>query len=69
MVRGTVLTDQNKPQFTRYLSCVNTKRGIYYYTTYQNSRINAVNMFNEDLNGDKLISYPINKEFDIKLQN
>ena len=69
VVRGTVLTDQNKPQFTRYLSCVNTKRGIYYYTTYQNSRINAVNMFNEDLNGDKLISYPINKEFDIKLQN
>ena len=27
------------------------------------------NMFNEDLSGENLITYPINKEFDIKMQN
>lgn len=67
--KGVMLTDKGEPQFTLYSSCINAKRGIYYYTTYFNSRINAVCMFNEDLEGNTLTSYPINKEFDIKLQN
>ena len=69
VARGVTLTDAGEPQFTRYSSCINSKRGIYYYTTYLNSRINAVDMFNEDLEGMSLTSYPINKEFDINLQN
>ena len=69
VVNGVTLTDQNAPQFTRYTSCCNTQKGIYYYTTHLNSRINAVNMFNENLSGKNLITYPINKEFDIKMQN
>lgn len=69
VVKGVALANQNTPQFTRYTSCCNTQKGIYYYTTHLNSRINAVNIFNENLNAQNLITYPINKEFDIKLQN
>ena len=39
-------------------SC-NTDKGIYYYTTYENSRITAVDMRREDLNGDALDAWPL----------
>ncbi len=44
---------------TVYSSCCNTDRGIYYYRTYENSRITAVDMHNEELNRDSIISYPL----------
>ena len=44
---------------TVYSSCCNTDQGIYYYTTYENSQISGVNMHHEDLNADRLISYPL----------
>jgi len=48
-------------EITHYTSCTNTTKGIYYYTTYNNSTINAVDMHKEDLNTDKLISYEMKK--------
>ncbi|MBR6523732.1 MAG: choloylglycine hydrolase [Clostridia bacterium] len=42
---------------THYTSCCNTDKGIYYYTTYNNSTINAVDMYKENLESDKLIIY------------
>ena len=44
---------------TIYSSCCNTDKGIYYYTTYENSQISAVSMFREDLNRTDLITYPL----------
>lgn len=44
---------------TVYSSCCNTDRGIYYYRTYENSRITAVDMHSEELNRDSIISYPL----------
>lgn len=44
---------------TIYSSCCNTNKGIYYYTTYENSQITGINMHNEDLVGKTLISYPL----------
>lgn len=46
-------------EFTLYSSCCNTEKGIYYYTTYNNSQISAIHLRREDLNTDKLISYPL----------
>ena len=69
MQRGCVCLDPNVYEITIYSSCCNTDRGIYYYYTYDNSRINAVDMFREDLEGNKLIAYPLNKEQDISYQN
>ena len=46
-------------EYTIYSSCCNTDRGIYYYTTYENSQITGVDMNRENLEGDKVISYPL----------
>ena len=54
-----------KYEFTVYSSCCNTKRGIYYYRTYENSSIIGIDMHREDLNGEKLISYSLVKKGDI----
>lgn len=41
-------------EYTIYSSCCNMDKGIYYYTTYYNSQVTAINMHKEDLNSDKL---------------
>lgn len=46
-------------EFTIYSSCVNTDKGIYYYKTYENSCISAVDMHKEDLDNKELIQYPL----------
>ncbi|EPE61421.1 linear amide C-N hydrolase, choloylglycine hydrolase family protein [Exiguobacterium sp. S17] len=46
-------------EYTIYSSCCNMDRGIYYYQTYENSQITAVSLFNEDLDGTRLIVYPL----------
>lgn len=48
-------------EFTIYSSCCNMDKGIYYYTTYDNSQIAAVDMHKEDLDGTRLITYPLVK--------
>lgn len=54
---------------TVYSCCCNADKGIYYYKTYGNSRISAVDMNRENLDGDKLVSYPLTEEQDICFQN
>lgn len=44
---------------TVYTSCCNTDKGIFYYTTYENSQITAVHMNKEDLDTEKIVSYPL----------
>ena len=56
-------------EITRYSSCCNMDKGIYYYRTYENSQITAVHLQNEDLNTDKLISFPLITEQQIKSLN
>ncbi|MBQ4650103.1 MAG: linear amide C-N hydrolase [Firmicutes bacterium] len=46
-----------KYMHTIYSCCCNASRGIFYYTTYDNSRITAVDMHRENLDGDSLTSY------------
>ncbi|MFQ9514415.1 MAG: choloylglycine hydrolase [Eubacterium sp.] len=67
--RGCVLVDDDKYEMTIYTSCCNTDKGIYYYTTYENSQITAVNMYKENLNSDKLMTYPLIQGQQIKMQN
>ena len=67
--RGCVHMGRGKYEITVYSSCCNTDKGIYYYTTYENSQITAVDMHNEDLEGDKVIVYPLVKKQQIKMQN
>ena len=48
-----------KYEITLYTSCCNTQKGIYYYTTYDNHQISAVDMTKEDLDGTDLIKYEV----------
>ena len=54
---------------TIYSSCCNTDKGIYYYTTYENAQITAVNMFHEDLSADKLFVFPLRAMQEILWEN
>ena len=67
--RGCCNLGNDKYEITIYTSCCNATKGIYYYTTYDNHQITAVNMNKENLEEDKLIRYPIMKGEQIKLQN
>ena len=67
--RGCVDMGNNLYEITLYSSCCNTDKGIYYYRTYENSQITAVDMFRENLDGEKVITYPLIKEQQIKWQN
>jgi len=57
--RGCTQVKGDDYEFTLYTSCCNTDQGIYYYRTYENSQITAVDMHRENLNGMELISYPL----------
>ncbi len=54
---------------TIYSSCCNTDKGIYYYTTYENSQITGINLFNEELGDDTLSSFPLVEELQIHFEN
>jgi choloylglycine hydrolase len=59
--QGCVKTENGFDR-TIYSSCCNTDKGIYYYKTYNNSQISAVNMYNENLDNNGLITYNFNTE-------
>ena len=54
---------------TIYTSCCNTDKGIYYYTTYENNQITAVNMHNENLDTSDLLIYNLECKQQINYQN
>ena len=67
--RGCCEVDDDKYEITLYTSCCNTNKGIYYYTTYDNHQITAIDMYRENLDGDKIIKYPLITDEQIKMQN
>ncbi len=56
-------------EITVYTSCCNADKGVYYYTTYTNRRINKIDMHKTDLNASVLTSYPLREEEDFFEQN
>lgn len=56
-------------EYTIYSSCCNTDKGIYYYTTYENSQITGVDMHRENIEGESLVSYPLIEGQQIRMQN
>ena len=67
--RGCCEVDGGKFEITLYTSCCNASRGIYYYTTYDNHQITAVDMHREDLDSCALIRYPLITGEHILFQN
>ncbi len=67
--RGCCDLGDGKYEVTLYTACCNADRGIYYYTTYDNHQITAVDMHREDLDAADLIRYqPVQGE-QIRMQN
>ncbi len=66
---GCVHLENGKYDMTVYSSCCNQDKGIYYYTTYDNRQLSAVDMHSEDLDGTSLKSYTLQKEQQIYKQN
>ena len=69
MVKGGAMTPEGKEDFTLYSSCMNQEKGIYYYKTYSNNRINAIDINKEDLNESKVKVFPYLINEDINYQN
>lgn len=67
--RGCVHMGEGKYEITIYTSCCNTDRGIYYYTTYENSQITGVDLHRENLDGQQLSRYPLIIGQQIHMQN
>lgn len=67
--RGCCKLEDNTYEVTLYTSCCNTNKGIYYYTTYDNHQITAINMHKEDLDSSNLIRYRLITDEQINFQN
>lgn len=67
--KGCCQVGENDYEMTIYTSCCNVERGIYYYTTYGNRQITAVDMRREKLDGASLLRYPLISGEQIKMQN
>ncbi len=64
ITKGVVL-EKDGYEITRYTSCCNTTKGIYYYTTYNNPSISAVNMHCFDMNASTPICFDLNNQINI----
>jgi choloylglycine hydrolase len=67
--RGCHITESGKYEITVYSSCCNTVRGIYYYITYGNRQVTAVDMHRENLESGEVIQYCLVKSEQIFNQN
>lgn len=54
---------------TIYTSCCNATKGIYYYTTYENSQITGIRLHGTDLNASTLSIFPLKNNQQIHMEN
>lgn len=67
--RGCCELENGKYEITIYTCCCNADKGIYYYTTYENHQITAVDLHKENLEGTQIICYPLRSKEQIYWQN
>ena len=68
-VRGCCVTPSGKHSVTVYSACMNTDRGLYYYTTYTNRQIHCVDMHKTQLDGREIYRFPLQLNEQIQYQN
>lgn len=66
---GNCILENGEYEKTIYTSCCSAEEGIYYYTTYNNRQIAAVNINKENIEGNKLIRHTLINNEQIKYQN
>lgn len=63
--RGIAEVSPGEFEYTRYSSCCNASKGIYYYTSYENRQVTAVDMHRCDLDGNQLILFPFQDQLNV----
>lgn len=58
MIRGSVITNRQLYDTTTYACCMNATKGRYYYKTYSNSQLTAIDIRRENLDTEVLKTYP-----------
>lgn len=69
VLNGCVRLKQDDFNVTTYSCCVNADKGIFYYNTYHNSQITAVDMQRENLNSSNLKEFPLLTEQQVYFLN
>ena len=69
MVKGGVITRDGMEDLTRYSSCMDQEKGIYYYRNYNNNRINAIDMHKEDLDATEIKVLPYLNNFKMNIKS
>lgn len=69
MVKGSVLTPDGNYDMTVYSCGVDLKKGIYYYKTFGNSRIQALSMKNVPLDGRELCVFSVDNVQNVQFVN
>ncbi len=59
MPKGSVMTRDGQCEYTRYSSCCNTDKGIYYYTTYGNMNITAIDLHSVNIDDREIYAYAV----------
>ena len=67
--KGTVHVPNGGLEYTIYSCCCNTTKGIYYYTTYENSQITGIAMGNCNMDSSDLFVYPLVTGQQIRMEN
>ncbi|MCH5193779.1 MAG: choloylglycine hydrolase [Oscillospiraceae bacterium] len=69
IVRGCVINSENKIAVTTYSSCMNVTKGHFFYKTYSNSSLTAIDMYKENLDGCCLKEFPLMEEQNVLWMN
>ncbi len=67
--RGCADLGDNKYEITIYSDCYNLQQGIFYYTSYDNHQITAVNLHHAELDQSMLTRYPFIGTEQVNYQN
>ena len=67
--KGCCEVCEGKYEYTIYSSCMNTTKGIYYYTTYNTTSIQAVAMHHCNLDSSELEIFEMKDTIDINYHN
>lgn len=69
MIKGSVLTATEQDDITVYSACLSLSERAYYYRTYDGQTVRCVNLMHEQLDGTEFITYPVNNDMTIDMQN
>ncbi|MGL4989599.1 MAG: choloylglycine hydrolase [Sarcina sp.] len=69
MVKGSVRTPENLSDITQYTACMNLEKNIYYYNTYNNNQLNAIQLEKEDLDCAEIKLFDYKDTLNVNYQN